>query len=53
MSNEIDGSLDGINPDDPGQHPAGRHVSRQAQRLCQDLADLKAMSEADLRHYSA
>lgn len=51
MSNEIDVSLDGVDRDSP-QNREHHPVSWQARQLCQDLADLKAMSESDLKHYA-
>ena len=44
--------FDGCDEDSPEQRPPERRqVSWQARRLCQDLADLKAMSESERRRY--
>jgi hypothetical protein len=49
MSNEIDVSLDGVDRDAPQNSRYGPRG--HAAQIMDDLRELEAMSEADLRHY--
>lgn len=52
MSNEIDVSLDGTDPDCPENQQRERvPVSWQVRQMAADYSELSKMSEADLRHY--